>query len=159
MVPDVDQDDGVVRIIHSSFPDYLLDESKCIRADILVNREEQHTLLSERCLQIMNTNLIQNPSKIVSTWLANAEIEDLPSRLAESVPVYVQYACRHWSHHLCDGHITQGIIDLMTTFTQEHLLHWLEVASLMGDIGGAIDTLEYAQTALQVCDVIDKRSG
>ena len=121
------------------------------------NREQQHTLLSERCLQVMNTNLIENPCKITSTWLANTEIEDLSSRLAESIPVHVQYACRHWSHHLCNGHITQDIIDLMSTFTREHLLHWLEVSSLMGNVDGVVDALENALDALQVCDNVNIR--
>ena len=37
-VPDVDQIHGVIRIIHPSFPDFLVDASKCTRADILVNQ-------------------------------------------------------------------------------------------------------------------------
>ena len=155
IVPDVDQPNAVIRIIHPSFSDFLVDSSKCTRADILVDRRFQHQLLSERCLQIMNANLGRNPCNIASTWVANTEIEDLSSRLAASVPVHVQYACRYWSSHLCEGNITQDIIGLITVFTREHLLHWLELSSLMGDMDGAIDALENAQDALQVCDIID----
>ena len=159
VVPDVDQTSGVIRIIHPSFPDFLVDGSKCTRTDILVDRKLQNTFLSERCLQIMNANLGRNPCNIVSTWATNIEIEDLSSRLAASVPVHVQYACRHWSSHLCEGHITQDVIALISVFTREHLLHWLEVSSLMGEMDRAVDALENAQNALRVCDVMDTRSG
>ena len=107
----------------------------------------------------MNTNLVENPCKITPTCVANTEIKDLSCRLAGSVAVHVQYACRHWSHHLYEGHITQDIIVLMTTFIREHLLHWLEVSSLMGDMDRAVDALENALNALQVCDSLNIRPG
>ena len=71
---------------------------------------------------------INNPTKL------NSEILDLSERLGSCVGEHLQYACVYWSQHLMDvvsGH--NEVYRLAKSFLFSHLLHWIEVVSLVND--------------------------
>ena len=52
----------------------------------------------------------------------------------------LKYACLHWAKHLCSaekGGNLSGVSALLERFCFTHVLHWLEVLSLIGhlDVG------------------------
>jgi hypothetical protein len=76
---------------------------------------------------------------------------DLRARIAMHIPVDLQYACRFWVNHLiqlpvCDKEVYRSL----RKFVFEHLLHWIEVMSLIGAFDSGILCLRLVQDWLQV---------
>jgi hypothetical protein len=140
-----------VSIFHPSFRDFLLDTERCSHKQFLVTPAvHQHDLLY-RCLQLLNENLCYDICGIKNPGLENSEIQDLPKRLAQSVPEAVRYACRFWAVHLVAGGSLLGPVSAaLREFCREHLLHWLEILSLLGDLSSAGKHLPRAAAWCQV---------
>lgn len=147
-VPTVDS--AVISIIHPSFPDFLMDPSRCTHSQFTVRPPLQHVLVAKRCLQILNHHLKRNPCGIEDTSLLNSEIQDLSSRVLQHIPPHVQYASRYWSYHLCNGCVDEELLALLESLCKTHLLHWLEVLSLIGDVDVAVEALQTARNVVQV---------
>ena len=143
---------GVIQIIHPSFPDFLVDPSRCTRADILVQPKHRHIVLAKRCLVTMMKTLRRNICGVSGdkTSRLNQEIPDLPVLLHARLPVHTRYALRHWAHHLLNVEIDTETLDLVKTFIQKHLLHWLEALSLIGETEISFNILKVARRALAV---------
>jgi len=140
---------GCVRLIHPSFHDFLVDSSRCDDANFAVNAQLQHALLAERCLRVLDT-LVPDICKIGDRSLCNQEVDDLASRIMTHIPAHVQYACRHWASHLVKGHMNDEILALMLGFCLRQFLNWLEVMSLLGELGIAVTALQLAHAAVKV---------
>jgi len=143
---------GSIQLIHPSFRDYLTDVNRCDDVNFVVDVRHQHTLLAARCLQVLQT-LSPDICNIEDPSLYNKEVVDLPSRIAKHIPAHVRYACRHWASHLANSDIhslhTLRTLPLLR-FCSEQLLNWLEVMSLLGELGGAIAALESAHAVVKV---------
>jgi len=140
---------GPVRLIHPSYHDFLVDADRCDDVDFLVDMRLQHTLLAEHCLRVLQT-LSPDICKIEDPTVYNREVVDLSKRVATHIPVYVQYACRHWASHLPNGNVHDTILDLLERFCSKQLLNWLEIMSLLGVLDGAITTLQSAHGMIEV---------
>jgi hypothetical protein len=127
-----------VSTFHPSFRDFLVDPQRCSDEDFLVKpMEHQHQLLSN-CLRLLNTNLRYDVCGIQNLGRANAEIPDLPERLAKSVPEAVRYACLFWPVHLiAGGFLADSASAVLLEFCAHHLLHWLEALSLIEELSSA----------------------
>jgi len=147
IVPNVG--DGPVQLLHPSFGDFLVSIDRCPDDNFVVYSVPQHTLLAERCLRVLQT-LLPDMCKIKDPSLHNQEVDDLPGRIAAHIPAHVQYACRHWASHLIKGDINDTILDLLLKFCSTQLLDWLEVMSLLGELGGVIAALQSVQRIVQV---------
>jgi hypothetical protein len=97
---------------------------------------DSHQDLLERCLGLLNNHLGEDICDILNPGLANADVSDLPARMARSVPEGVRYACVSWPVHLlaCGGFVSGTVSAALLDFCAEHLLHWLEVLSLLGEL-------------------------
>jgi hypothetical protein len=75
----------------------------------------------------------------------NSDIKDLPKRQAEHVGPALAYACRSWAKHLSSSRGTDAdigsIVESVMHFFEHHLLSWLEVLSIEGNLGVAIYSL------------------
>jgi hypothetical protein len=127
-----------VSTFHPSFRDFLVDPHRCSAGQFLVKPAEDHHQLLASCLRLLNRSLrydicgIQKPSR------ANAEIQDLPERLAKSLPEAVRYACLFWPAHLvAGGPLAETVAVVLHEFCEHHLLHWLEVLSLLDALSSA----------------------
>ena len=129
--------------------DFLIDAVRCSDVNFVVDARAQHTLLAERCLRDLQ-NLSADMCKIRDTSIPNHEVKDLSDRIAKNVPGHVRYACRHWASHLSSGVIQNSTLDFLHRFCSCQLLNWLEVMSLLGDLGGAITALQLARKAVKV---------
>jgi hypothetical protein len=132
----------IVSTFHPSFRDFLVSPQRCTNQHFLVTpTEHQHELLC-RCLQLLNKHLRHDICNIRSPCLANAEIPNLAGLLARSVPEDVRYACRFWQVHLiASGHLTESVSVALHELCTDHLLHWLEVLSLLGELSFAYNFL------------------
>jgi hypothetical protein len=87
---------------------------------------------------------IRDPTKL------NQEFLDLPERVTQCISPCIQYACRHWSVHLSNGMLSSDLLELLHHFCTHHLIHWVEVCSLLGNLKDALVMLNSVQTFLAV---------
>ncbi|KAJ6527949.1 putative WD-repeat protein, partial [Mycena vulgaris] len=128
-----EEENHVIRLLHPSFADFITNPKRCTIPNYVVKLEEQHTLLAQSCLLAMQ-GLSRDICQIRNTSLLNSEIRDLPARIQKHVPAHVQYACRHWAHHVSKCMISSTLLALLQTFCEQHLLHWMEISSLLGEL-------------------------
>jgi hypothetical protein len=127
-----------VSTFHPSFRDFLVDPQRCSAERFLVIPAEHHHELLASCLRILNNWLrydicgIRNPGRV------NAEIQNLTEHLAEKLPEAVRYACLFWPVHLvAGGPLAEPVALVLLEFCVHHLLHWLEVLSLLDALSSA----------------------
>ncbi|KAJ7328017.1 hypothetical protein DFH08DRAFT_1026097, partial [Mycena albidolilacea] len=101
-----------------------------------VHLKEQHSRLEKHCLEIMIQSLRHNMCQVGDPSVCLGEISDISTRIATHIPLHLQYACRHWAYHILNGDPTT-VMELLEKFLSKHLLHWIEVCSLLGDLRNA----------------------
>lgn len=148
-----EKDDQVIRLLHPSFFDFLTSPDRCHEPILVVDFRMQHTLLARACLCAMK-DLRRNMCGIGSPTMFNSEVDDFPALINQYISPHLQYACRHWLSHLTNAMISDSLLDLSRQICSEHLLHWLEVCSLLGDLRNALVSLDTAQRAIAVCYLI-----
>ncbi|KAG9024757.1 hypothetical protein FS837_005215, partial [Tulasnella sp. UAMH 9824] len=131
-----------IRFFHPSFYDFITTSGRD-SGSFFVTKADGHARLAKLCLETMHALLKRDPCSIGSPWLLNADIPDLQARLNCAAPNYLRYSCRFFGSHisLCapgDAALEQ----LVDSFCGSKLLMWLEMMSLLGDIDGAINTIQ-----------------
>jgi hypothetical protein len=144
-----EDDMQVIRLLHPSFFDFLIDPDRCRNTKLVVNTEAQHTLLAQGCFHAMR-DLRQNMCGTESSTGQN-ENGDLSTRITQYIPPHLQYACRHWASHLTCAMVSDILVDLLKEFCSDGLLYWVEVCSVLGDLRSALLSLDNARRALAVC--------
>jgi hypothetical protein len=143
--------DEPVRLFHASFPDFLTDEERCQDKRFLVSRSEGHLHLAVRCLEIMNTFLRQDICSIGDPSLFNNEVDGLDQLLEHAAPSELRYACKYWHVHVCSSTATtSSLTEGLEVFCTTHLLHWIELLSLLGEIRSALASFRPLLTHLRV---------
>ena len=135
-----DDPDHPVRPFHKSFPDFIVDPTRCADPRFRVYPPDQHTELLFGCLQTMNRELKRNMCKLPD-GVANSEVTDLKERVKEHISQALEYACRSWYKHLT-GAIPARITPILHRFLEEKLLFWLEALSVLGAAKEAVHALE-----------------
>jgi hypothetical protein len=156
-------DDGAVRLFHPSFADFVRDPNRCRDLSFPTNKEmvtgisflvlpeEHHRRLTRRCLAVMNTHLQYDIVGLKKPWISNNDIVDLCGTLNRCAPRELLYACEFWAVHLAKaGKPESALLIDLNTFCEGHLLHWLELLSLMGALS---DVFNYLPDALDWCQV------
>jgi hypothetical protein len=137
-------DDGTVRLFHPSFADFVGDQDRCTDLSFPANEgmvtgisflvvpEEHHRRLAHRCLAVMNVHLQYNICKLNKPWIPNDEVVNLHNTLDRCAPHELQYACKFWAIHLAKaGKPGDSLLTQLDRFCREHLLHWIELLSIM----------------------------
>jgi hypothetical protein len=120
-----------VRLFHPSFPEFIVDAARCIDLRFRLDPDESHAVLAARCLIIMNNQLKQDICDIRDPTRTNSTVSDLPERLERRVSPELRYAAIYWIHHVTSASVaTADVFDALTTFCDDHILHWLELLSL-----------------------------
>jgi hypothetical protein len=131
-------DTTIIRVIHDSLREFITDPLRCGLKRYLVDAADYHGQLSDRCLRLLCKYLRQDICNIRNPGQANAEITDLSARIGRSIPEAVRYACLSWPVHLVSGGPASGILPVAwLDFCHNHLLHWIEVLSLLGELSYA----------------------
>ena len=138
-----------VKPFHKSFPDFIIDPLRCLDTRFQISPTRLHLELAINCLRLMNSQLEQDLLSLPEYSL-NSEIEDLQTRIDGRVSPALQYACRSWHSHLTKTReeITD-VLPHLRDFLQAQFLAWLEVLSVLGDIGSASAGLEKLMKWLQ----------
>jgi hypothetical protein len=125
-----------VRLIHLSFLDFLSQTNRCnALSEYRVDPDIDHLRMTEHCLRQLNSSLRFDICDIRDPSLSNAEVLDLQLRLETYISEALRYACRFWAVHWLEhiraaGPRCQVPLGL-EEFCNKHLLHWIEVLSLI----------------------------
>jgi hypothetical protein len=145
-------EDEPVRIFHPSFPDFLLDSSRCTNPRLQVNARTQHAVLARLCLSVMNSLLHKD---ILDTGLDplinNGQLHDLASRIEQFMPSYLRYAICFWMNHLVQSALDDELQKALDEFCLAHLFHWLECLSILSKLESALSDLPTVMKFLPVC--------
>jgi hypothetical protein len=130
------QQSPTVRVLHPSFPDFLMMQDRCARDIWFFDRSTYHHHLALRCLDRMDAVLKQNMCNMTLTV-------DITT---ESLPEDVSYSCTFWIYHICaiEDYI-MSIVERLRLFLFRHLLHWFEAMSILRRSG---DTISYLNRLL-----------
>ena len=145
VVPEHGDSTASIHIIHPTFAEFLVDSERCTNSSFAVDTRHRHTLLLRSCLEALRRGLKRDICNIRDPSLLNIEVPDLPDRLAKAIPLYLQYACRHWSAHLSSEDLPDEILDALVDFSEHQLVYWLEACSLLGILTNAISALNESQ--------------
>jgi hypothetical protein len=142
---------GAIRVRHISIFDFFVNpDCPC---DYQVNIRDANVQLGIACLKTMLGQLRFNICKLEDSRLANAEIQDLPSRIKEYISDPLQYSSFYWSNHLCstpDSGDPLVLGSLKEFFEGLYPLFWIEVLSTMGVVPIGAPSLRRVKTWFKV---------
>jgi len=142
-----------VRPFHKSFPDFIIDPTRCADQRFHISPPIHHSELLIGCLELMNRRLEKNMCKLLD-GAANSEVADLRDRIEKYIDHSLRYACESWHKHLVDlrtvPYHASRITSTLHRFLEEKLLFWLEVLSVLGTLRDAVDALQVAAKRLEV---------
>jgi hypothetical protein len=141
-----------VRLFHPSFPEFTMSDERCRDERFLVRASEGHLNLAIRCLEVMNMHLRENICNIRDPSLPNNKLYHLQQTLEGIAPAELRYACKYWHAHLRLAAITSSsLVNSLETFCTTHLLHWLELLSLLNELPTAQTEMPLLLASLRVC--------
>jgi hypothetical protein len=153
----VNDNENGLQIAHQSFADFLKDVNRSTEA-FTIDQAKQSKRLTLGCLKVMNAQdgLRFNICNLETSHIFNHQIVDLTTCIKTSIPSHLSYACCFWAQHLL-GIPAQNqdlaIAENVSKFAYTHLLHWLEVLSLINEIPIASKALKAADQWFQVCSM------
>ncbi|KAK7676740.1 hypothetical protein QCA50_020316 [Cerrena zonata] len=143
-----------IRPLHASFGDYLTDVTRSGGQPwSLAKCDVDHDLVL-RCFDIMSTQLRFNICNFETSGRLNRDYPDLKERIDKHISPQLRYASMYWWHHLKGTRTWQEDVgSALQSFSEEKLLFWLEVVSLVGNV----------RVTLKACDIaytfaVDKNS-
>ena len=145
-----------VRPFHKSFPDFIVDPSRCVNPRFCISLHDQHAKLLVGCLELMNQRLEQNMCKLPD-GVINSDVRDLKERVEQYIDPALQYACKSWHKHLIEvtSSNKETIIPFLNQFLETKFLFWLEVLSVLDVAREAADALDATAKCewLEVCNI------
>ena len=136
-------DSSPITLFHASFPDFIVDPSRCEK-HFMLDRFDGHRSLAVQCLRCLNQTFKHNMTHSFAHE-PNANPEAL------------RYSCLHWASHLAQAlavalaqNAVAEVQALVSTFVDNHLLHWFECLSALKELESGIMTLDIAYEAISV---------
>jgi len=123
---------GGIRVRHLSISEFLVSDGCPL--DYQIDRQDANVQLGVACLKTMVHQLRFNICGLEDSRLANADIQDLPSRIVKNIPDCLQYSSLYWSNHLCvapdnDPRVWDSLEEFFEGLCP---LFWIEVLSILG---------------------------
>ena len=139
LVPDSTEDP--IRAFHKSFPDFLMDPVRCKDQQFFVEPVVHHAEILLSCLRFMGERLKRNICNL-DDYAVLSEVKDLPTCQKVYIGDALEYACRFWPKHLLRIPIssphTEEVQKAVERFFKTHLLYWIEVLALMGNLDAGV---------------------
>jgi hypothetical protein len=154
IVPDTTSVNDVVRPLHQSFPDFVVQHAGRVHCDLIIDAATANAHFTEHCLARLNKDLHTDMCHIRDPSLYNDEVQGLGARVKLHVPLALHYSGRNWvTHYAHYVHAMgpQSKVPLgLDEFCQHHLLHWIELLSLTDGLNEALRVLPTLLVALEV---------
>lgn len=132
--------DQPIHIIHPSFHDYLVDPRRCGDERFRVDPTLHHEQLALRCMELMLSEL--DHSTLFQTDPSRVLID-------KDVTSHLRYACKYWAHHLSRAPLptpNSSILLVFQQFVSDKLLHWLEMARILGILNTVLASFSVAKS-------------
>jgi hypothetical protein len=123
-VPDTSS--GLVHAFHSSFHDYLVND-KYNKTPWFIDTAKYHGVLARSCLERMMMDLLTKDMCDLQKHTKKNRDADVREKV-KSLRGDLVYASRYWAGHFAKSKQDDLLLDLLTKFTLEHLLHWIEIS-------------------------------
>ncbi|KAG8849678.1 hypothetical protein FRB91_009688 [Serendipita sp. 411] len=134
-----DQDEGI-KVIHSSFPDFLTDRDRS--KEHYYKRSECHRKAATNCLHLMEALLDKD-----GTW----GLQDLDASLVDvqnraDISSELAYACIHWISHVIEAYHLEAVSAMelesdILSFFNIRVIRWLAHMSVLGKVDHAAESL------------------
>ena len=119
-----------IRMLHPSFHDFVLEESRCTDQRFCVDGKDAHGKLARHCLRVMSSMLRRNICRLRTPGSPPLDVDQ--GGIDRYVPKHLQYTCLYWIDHLARSqpydHTRSGLDTEVRSFFQKDFLHWLEVS-------------------------------
>ena len=146
LVPESPED--LVHVIHKSFPDFLTDPRRCQNQHFFVDPSVYHIEILLFCLNLMEERLKRNICSL-DDYATLSKVKDLSARKKAYIGELLEYACHFWVNHLVktpsNGPHVERVQNTINKFFRRHLLHWIEVLSLTGNLDTGVSALHNIQ--------------
>jgi hypothetical protein len=154
VIPDANSSDGVIRPLHQSFHDFVCQHSGRVHDDLAIDATIANVHLTEYCLSRLSQDLHFDMCEIRDPSLFNVEVEDMQDRLEKYVSLALRYSCEFWAVHCLytvqasgsQGEVPLGLLEFCNT----HLLHWIELLSLVNGLNDAVRIMPMMLLAFEV---------
>ncbi|KAG8687050.1 hypothetical protein FRC11_007892 [Ceratobasidium sp. 423] len=134
---------NTVSTLHASFPDYILDQTRSL--SFHCDKNANHGRLSQKCFELMESQLRFNICNLPSSFIADKEVEGLEKRIKSTISDTLMYACHYWGNHLQNSVPSELLLDLLQDFLSRKLLFWMEVLNLKHTMSIGSGTLTAAR--------------
>ena len=135
-----------VTIFHASFPDFIVNPSRC-EEPFRMDQSEGDRMLTVQCLRYLNQSLKRNIWTLDRNMMVSSN----------AIPEALRYSCLHWASHLAQAlmaalvqNVVMEIQALVSMFVDQHLLHWFECLSAFRELESGIMSLDRAYKAISV---------
>ena len=136
LVPENTEDP--ISIFHKSFPDFLLDPDRCQDKQLHVEPAGHHVEILLACLRLMGTKLKKDICNLGDGAILS-EVGDISTQKDIYIGDALEYACQFWTRHLLgiphSSPHAEEVQKAIDQFFTTHLLHWIEVLALAGNLG------------------------
>ena len=136
-----------IQILHKSFPDFLMDPDRCEDKKFVVEPAARHVAILLACLRLMEERLKKNICNL-DDYVVLSKARD-PSTYKDHIGDGLEYACKFWTKHLLEipntGPQMKEVQKAVDKFSTVHLLHWVEVLAITGNLGVGV----YAMNDIQ----------
>ena len=142
---------GHVQICHQSVTDFLLDQKRS--KAFWVDTQKHSLCLAGSCLKFMSANLKFNFFGLKTSHILNKDIPNLMDHIRNVKSTALDHASYFWAIYLQkypDDILQEEIMVHMEKFLMHHLLHWLEIMSLMDAVNHAAQLLLLAENWCRV---------
>ena len=139
LVPENTEDP--IKIFHNSFPDFLLDPECCKDKQFFVEPASHHAKILLACLRLMGKRLKRN----ICNLAILSEVKNLSTQNKAHIGDALEYACGSWTKHLLriprSSSYAEEVQKEIYKFFTVHLLHWIEVLALTGNLGVGVHAI------------------
>jgi len=140
---------------HASFPNFITDSRRCspkiCPSFPALVALEAHEMLAIKCLEHMNNFLKYNLCNIPEELIVSRQERTNSLENIGKVSEALKYSCLYWASHLAELHASSSDLILsLHFFLHEHLLHWMECLSIVGELQAGLKCLGSAGNALSV---------
>ncbi|KAJ5979809.1 hypothetical protein N7481_007107 [Penicillium waksmanii] len=129
----------LIRILHPSFREYLLDAKRCTNNSYSILADDTHGYILTRCFDLLMSQLQRNPLRITQPGAKarDAEIETINRYI--SIPL--QYSSRYWWNHFQKSSDKWRNNVPLLEFLQDKYLYWLECLAWIAQLGQAVEAM------------------
>jgi hypothetical protein len=137
--------DCPMRVLHPSVYEFFTTPGRCVDLRFHIDAEKHNEILAIRYLTTMNDRLRTDICNVGNSFASTSihRHNDMADRVSQCVSAALRYASCFLAEHIQNPH-AQGshLVETLDHFISIHILHWIEVMSLLGEIPRAEKSLK-----------------